>query len=388
MYVRKLVVSWMDHPFLRNSFLLTDRRDIRTIVEAGVKEVWIDEEKGLPRTPPPEPQVHAADPLPQADEPMPEAAKPPTVDMAVEVQRARKICLLAKEQVTGMFQDARFGKTIDPRSAQPLVGEIAASVQRNPTALVSIARLKTHDDYTYMHSVAVCTLMLALARELGLDEEQANLAGVGGLMHDLGKAVMPVEVLSKPGKLTDAEFAIMKQHPVAGAEMLRAGGADPKVRDIALHHHEKMNGSGYPDGLSGETISLLARMGAICDVYDAVTSERCYKKPWDPAHTMHQMATWEGHFDKRIFHAFVKAVGIYPVGSLVRLSSQRLAVVLKPGRESLLTPKVRVFYSLRSRQSIPMQVVDLAESGCDDSIIGAEDREQWEFKDLDDLWQP
>ncbi|MGU5537797.1 HD-GYP domain-containing protein [Aeromonas caviae] len=285
-----------------------------------------------------------------------------------------------------MFQEARLGKAVDPSTTLPLVGEIAASVLRQPHALISVARIKTHDDYTYLHSVAVCALMLSLARHLDLDEEQTRLAGIGGLMHDLGKAAMPLEVLNKPGKLTDAEFAIMKRHPVEGAKMLRAGGAEPGVVDIALHHHEKIDGTGYPDRLAGDAISLLARMGAICDVYDAVTSERAYKKPWDPSAAIRQMAKWEGHFDKRIFHAFVKAVGIYPVDSLVRLSSQRLAVVVEPGMESLLTPKVRVFFSLRSREPIPMQTIDLAATSCKDSITGPEDPTLWNFKNLDDLW--
>ena len=246
--------------------------------------------------------------------------------------------------------------------------------------------VKTHDDYTYLHSVAVCALMLSLARQLNLDDEQARLAGLGGLMHDLGKAAMPLEVLNKPGKLTDAEFAIVKRHPVEGEKMLRSGGAEPAALDIALHHHEKMNGTGYPDRLAGDAISLLARMGAVCDVYDAVTSVRAYKCPWDPSAAMRQMSKWEGHFDKRIFSAFVKAVGIYPVGSLVRLSSQRLVVVVEPGKESLLTPIVRIFFSLRSNEPIPMQTIDLAAPSCKDSIAGPEDPIRWNFTNIDDLW--
>ena len=136
-------------------------------------------------------------------------------------------CLAAKSQVMDMFQEARLGKAVDPSTTLPLVGEIAASVLRQPHALISVARIKTHDDYTYLHSVAVCALMLSLARHLDSDEEQTRLAGIGGLMHDLGKAAMPLEVLNKPGKLTDAEFAIMKRHPVEGAKMLRAGGPSP-----------------------------------------------------------------------------------------------------------------------------------------------------------------
>jgi putative nucleotidyltransferase with HDIG domain len=389
LYIHKLGVSWMRHPFVRSSFLLTRPQDIKTILEAGITEVWIDEARstpapapGLKAEGPPPPSVAAA--LPAAS-PTPGGA---AGSMAAEVGRARRICAAAKEQVTAMFEDARLGKAIDPRTTLPLVGEIAASVQRNPSAIVSVARLKTKDDYTYLHSVAVCALMLSLARQLGLDEEQTRLAGLGGLMHDLGKAAMPLEILNKPGKLDDAEFETMKQHAAAGARMLQETGAEPCVQDIALHHHERVDGHGYPHRLAGDAISLLARMGAVCDVYDAITSERPYKRPWDPARAMGEMARWQGQFDRAVFGAFVKAVGIYPVGSLVRLSSHRLAVVVEPGAGSLLMPKVRAFFSLRAQEPIPLQHIDLAASGCKDSIVGPEDPAAWGFKKLDELWLP
>lgn len=148
-----------------------------------------------------------------------------------------------------------------------------------------------------------------------------------------------------------------------------------------------MNGLGYPNHLPGEQISFLSRMATVCDVYDAVTSERAYKHAWDPAGTIREMSKWQGHFDKEIFNAFVKIVGIYPVGSLVRLASQKLAVVIEPGSTSLVTPKVKVFFSLRSKAAIPMKILDLPESHCQDSIEGPEDPTKWRFKQLDDLWQ-
>ncbi len=407
MYVQKLGGSWWKHPFLRGSFLLTEPSDLAAIIECGISEVWIDPSKEVTeaearnrqstaRSPesgsqPPQSTAQSSEPESVSDVP-PAPPDPPvkkgvgTVSMAHEVARARDICLAAKGQVIDMFHAARLGKAIDPGTTVSLVDEIAASVERHPAALLSVARLKTHDDYTYLHSVAVCALMLALARQLDLDEKQTRLAGIGGLMHDMGKAAMPLEVLNKPGKLTDAEFAIMKRHPAAGAEMLRAAGAEPEVQDIALHHQEKFDGTGYPDRLAGDAISLLARMGAVCDVYDAVTSDRAYKKPWDPSGAMHQMAKWQGHFDKAIFNAFVKTLGIYPVGSLVRLASHRLAIVAEPGTRSLLTPKVRVFFSVRSNEPITMQTIDLAARACTDKIVGPEDPEQWGFKNLDQLW--
>lgn len=385
MFIVKLGGSWIKHPFLRSSFLLDDNNDIKRILQAGIKDVWIDEEKGLSVEAKVPPKV-----IPDAlvnPSPDPVIKEEPALSMEAEVDRARKFCNTAKVQVKEMFDDVRLGKAIDPSTTLPLIGEIDAMVQSNASAILSVARLKTHDDYTYMHSVAVCALMLSLAHQLKLDKEQTRLAGIGGMMHDLGKAFMAVDILNKPGKLTDAEFISVKQHPEAGANVLKESGAEPEVVDIALHHHEKVNGSGYPHGLAGEEISLLARMGAICDVYDAVTSQRAYKKPWDPSNAIQTMAQWEGHFDKKIFAAFVKTVGIYPVGSLVRLSSKRLAVVVEPGVESLLKPKVKIFFSLGSNAPIPVQTLDLASPSCQVTIEGPENPEKWGFKSLDRFWQ-
>lgn len=384
MYMHKLGGSWLKHPFLRSSFLLEDSKDIKRIIQAGIKEVWIDESKGLSRE---LKQIEETQVVVLIEEPPVETKNEEEVgSMEEEIDRARKFCNAAKEQVKEMFDEVRLGKAIDSEKTIPLVGEIEMLVQRNASAILSVARLKTHDDYTYMHSIAVCALMLSLAHQLDLDEEQTRLAGVGGLMHDLGKALMPTEILSKPGKLTDAQFVTVKKHPQAGATVLQENGAAPEVIDIALHHHEKVNGSGYPDGLAGDDISLLARMGAICDVYDAVTSERPYKKAWDPSNAIQAMAKWEGHFDKKLFAVFVKSIGIYPVGSLVRLSTKRLAVVVEPGADSLLKPKVKVFFSITAKAAIEVQIIDLDSPSCKVTIEGPENPEKWGFKSLEHFW--
>lgn len=405
MYIHKLGGSWLQHPFLRTSFLLTDEKDIRAILDAGIEDLWIDESKGLPID---ETVLETADEVASGDGSAQSSSAPvfsespaaPTApvrhtaqksvstqsSMSKELDRARDLCQQAGTHMADLFRDARLGRTIDAQTTLPLVGEITASVQRHPAALLSIARLKTHDDYTYLHSVAVCTMMVALGRQLGLDEKIVRLAGHGGLLHDIGKATMPLDVLNKPGRLTDQEFEVIKRHPLAGASMLSEDCVAPEVRDVALHHHEKVDGSGYPHRLAGENISLFARMGAICDVYDAVTSNRVYKRAWDPATAMREIAKWQGHFDKRLFQAFVKTVGIYPVGSLVRLASQRLAVVTEPNPGSLLKPKVRVFFSVRVNAPIDVQTIDLAANTCNDSILGPEDADKWSFTRLDDIW--
>lgn len=255
----------------------------------------------------------------------------PRIDIHQEAARAIKICAKSKQAVTSMFQEARMGKALDAEDALPIVEEISTSVMRNPGALISLARLKNKDDYTYMHSVAVCALMVFLARQLGLDEVQTRQAGLAGLLHDVGKMMIPLEILNKPGKLTDAEFDAVKSHPAQGHKILLEGkGISDVALDVCLHHHEKVDGSGYPEKITNEQISLYAKMGAVCDVYDAITSNRPYKNGWEPAESVRKMAEWsKSHFDQRIFEAFVRSIGIYPVGSLVRLASDRLGVIIE-----------------------------------------------------------
>ena len=207
-------------------------------------------------------------------------------------------------------------------------------------------------------------------------------------MHDLGKAMMPMEVLNKPGKLTDAEFSIIKTHPTEGYKLLLTGqNVDSVVLDVCLHHHEKTDGSGYPKGLKDAEISVFAKMGAVCDVYDAITSNRPYKVGWDPAESLRKMAEWSnGHFDGKIFQAFVKSLGIYPIGSLVRLTSGRLGVVVDQTGKSLTMPLVKVFFSTKSNLRIVPEIIDLSQSGSNEKIVSREDPVKWKFSDLSDLW--
>jgi HD-GYP domain-containing protein (c-di-GMP phosphodiesterase class II) len=191
--------------------------------------------------------------------------------------------------------------------------------------------------------------------------------------------MIPDDVLNKPGKLTDEEFEIIKAHPLKGWEILQ-GSPDitATVLDVCLHHHERMDGKGYPDKLSGDKLALFARMGSVCDVYDALTSNRCYKNGWEPADTIRKMAEWKnGHFDERVFQAFVKTIGIYPSGTLVRLKSGRLAIVLEQTEKSLLMPIVKVFFSTKSNEPILPETLDLSRS--QESIASAEDPTKWGF---------
>ena len=391
MHLKEFCGSWMEHPFWRTAFVITDPKDIDAILASSIKEVWIDSSKGLDVARG-EPVVSVAETEAQVDAELSTAATEEReiapVSASAEFARAAKICAQSKRAVTSMFQEARMGKAVDTAGAQKLVEEISDSVSRNPNALISLARLKTADDYTYMHSVAVCALMIALSKQLSLNEAQTRSAGIAGLLHDLGKALMPMDVLNKPGKLTDEEFAIIKKHPEEGYKLLLAStGADEIALDVVLHHHEKTDGSGYPKRLKDAEISLFAKMGAVCDVYDAITSNRPYKAGWDPAESLRKMAEWaNGHFDPMVFQAFVKSLGIYPIGSLVKLSSGRLGIVIEQAEKSLLTPRIKVFYSTRSNTRIKPEIIDLSRTGCPEKIAGREDPAKWNFPDLNELW--
>lgn len=390
MYIQELCASWMSSPFWQKSFLIEAAETIEKIKKAGIREVWIDTDKGC--------DVLITTELASGSmEVLDEMASPKTVSfddvaavsMDAEMGRAVKIVDKSKKAVVSMFTEARMGKAIEAEQAMPLVEEIAYSVMRNPGALIGLARLKTADDYTYMHSVAVCALMIALSRQLKLNDEETREAGLAGLLHDIGKMAVPATILNKPGKLTDEEFISIKEHPAAGYQMLlEAKGVGAIALDVCLHHHEKMDGTGYPKGLEGDQISLYARMGAVCDVYDAITSNRPYKAGWCPAESLRKMSEWSrGHFDDRVFQAFVKSIGIYPVGTLVKLHSGRLGVVIEQQvGKSLLLPKVRVFFSSKSMAYIAPLLLDLSAPGVQDKIMSREDAAAWGLKDIDRYW--
>jgi len=397
MHLHELCGSWLDHPFWRGKFVLRDPRDLERLRGSTVVECWIDTDKGAdvaesvgsvatPRaaaaaTEPPAPTA-SLPPAPQA------TATVPRVSIEEEGVRAAAICQRSKQVVQSLFGEVRLGRALDAEQCLPLVDEIASSVDRNPGALVSLARLKTHDTYSFMHSVAVCALMVSLARQLGLDKAATRESGLAGLLHDIGKAMMPLDVLNKPGALTDSEHAVMRTHPERGGELLVEGrGASPIAVDVCLHHHERPDGTGYPHRLGGAALGLHARMGAVCDVYDAITSNRPYKSGWDPAESIAHMSEWtrKGQFDVSIFSAFFDCVGIYPIGSLVRLQSGRLAVVLEQNPDLPLAPRVKVFFSTRSRMPIPLEIVDLGRPRCVDRILGRESNAEWSFPHLGEL---
>jgi putative nucleotidyltransferase with HDIG domain len=387
MYVHELCGSWMDHSFWKNKFLLDSDKDLQRLQGSAIRELWIDTSKGgdvpggASRA-----AVEAATQarLLAAEAEAPTLSRPQLAD---EMGRALKLGARSKERLVSLFAGMRSGAPIDNEQLSAQVEELNQSLQRHPHALISLARLRSADEYQYMHALAVSALMLALAQQLGMSEAQVSEAGVAGLLHDIGEALMPAELLNSPGKLSRIDSALLRDHPALGAETLAKQGLSPALVDVCLHHHEKPDGSGYPDHLQGEQISLLARMCAVCDVYDALTSDRPYQKGLDPAEAIHKMAEWcPAQFDERVFRAFVKALGIYPTGSLVRLESGKLGVVLEQNEHSLLTPKVKVFFSAKSKAPIEQDILDLSKLVGRERIVGREPQEDWAFRNLEELW--
>lgn len=381
MFVHAIEGPWLDHSLWKTKFLIKDEKMLKAVRECGARECWIDASQGKdvasPKT-----SVQAS---PAAAPPVKKAAV--QTSLANELQAASNILKRSKEVVISLFAEARMGNAVNTSACAPLVNEIVESIDRNSDALISLCRLKLADEYTYMHSISVCALMVSLGRTLGLDESMSRDAGLAGLLHDLGKAAVPSEIINKPGKLTDEEFTIIKSHPLRGHEMLLAAGVDnERVLDVARHHHERIDGTGYPDKLAAEDISLIARMSAVCDVYDAITSNRPYKAGWDPAESVARMASWQGHFDPIVLQTFVKTIGIYPVGSLVRMASGKLGVVVEQNAKKLTTPKVKLFFSTKSGMPLEPRLVDLADPQVTEKIVAREPPENWSFGYLNDLW--
>jgi putative nucleotidyltransferase with HDIG domain len=298
-------------------------------------------------------------------------------DAAQERVRAKEIVAVGKEAVTGAFAAIHAGLPIPVRELAPVVEAIAASVARDAAAMPGVTRLKQRHEYTYLHSVSVCGLMIGLAHALQLDSALIPEIGLAGLLHDIGKARVPNLLLDKPGPLTDEEFAVVRAHAARGHELLLQAGVESAIAlDVCLHHHERPDGRGYPERLFGDEVSRFARMGAICDVYDAVTSARAYKESWTPGEALEWMAETDGQFDRKILNAFAAMIGPLSLGTLVRLASDRLALVVDEG-EARRAPIVAAFHCALADRPLPLRIVDSRH----DAVTGVERAARWHFED-------
>jgi putative nucleotidyltransferase with HDIG domain len=281
-----------------------------------------------------------------------------------ELTRAKEVHQATLEAARNTLKAARFGKQVEIASIEHAAEEMVSSILRNPDALMSLSQIKGYDEYTYVHSVNVGILITSLVHAMGYSEEQLLEAGVGGLMHDIGKMRVPEHILNKPGKYTSEEFSIMKRHPENGLNILKnANAISDFSKVVIIEHHERFNGKGYPKGIGNAEIHEIGFIAAVADVYDAMTTDRIYRPAWTPQRTLAMI--FQGcdiDYSRRIVELFTRHLGIYPVGSFIRLVSGEMGVVIRVEKGAILTPNVLILfdqYGNRLEQPVEYRLSEL-----------------------------
>jgi putative nucleotidyltransferase with HDIG domain len=373
MYINDLKCSWFDHPFVFSRFKLESDHDIRKMIAAGVQVVEIDTSKGLDLVISKNKELSAVqvEENSRADEPVKKIA------VVQELAQAKIAYAEAGVFITQMMSNVKMGQYVELEQVNPVINKMSASILRNQNALLGLSRIRVMDKYTFEHSVSVAILMMSFAKDLGLSKRIINEVGIGGLLHDIGKTLTPSEILNKPGKLTEKEFIVMKQHVVDSYNILqKTKGLSQISLDVAGQHHEKYDGSGYPHALKGDAISLYGQMAAITDVYDALTVDRCYHEGKEPSEVLKLLLKWSGsHFNAELVQKFILSVGIYPPGSLVLLSNHYLAKVIDI-HENMLKPEVELLVNTKKRSYVPRRIINLAEYP-DIKVVSVESYAKW-----------
>ena len=287
-----------------------------------------------------------------------------------ELLKAQKLYTNAKDLQKKLIESISNKQPISIETVKENTNEFINSIFRNQDALLCMLQLRIKDDYLMEHSLNVSILMGIFCKHLKIERSITEELVLGAFLHDLGKVLIPDHILHKPGKLSEEEYDIMKQHVNFGVKLLKSLSNIP---DLALSmvqdHHERLNGTGYPNQLSGEQLSQYSRMIAIVDCYDAMTAERIYKSGMQPIQAF-KILTKEASnsYDAELVEQFIQCLGLYPVGTLVKLKSGKLAFVSQVNLQKPLTPCVRVFYSIKHKQAIAIQELDLSKSKYNDEI--------------------
>jgi len=361
MYVVNLHKPWLSHDIWRLHFMVKDQAAIQRLIDEGIVEVSIDTALGLD-IPPSLTRLHEVERkfLSLADRRI--KVCPPLVSLGEERRRAAGLFRATSAIVSKLISAARRGYVVDTGPLEGMVLKMVQSISRNPDALVPLARLKQLDAYASEHAVATAALIVALARQQGVAEPEMEKLALGALVKDVGIASLDARLLAKPGLFSRDEFSVMQSHVEESLAVVEATSRLPETAvAVILEHHERFDGSGYPYAMLGRDISPAGRMAAIVDTYDAMASDRPYRRALSPSMAVRQIYEQSGdQFDPEVVAGFVKTVGVYPVGTLVRLESGHLAVVEESNPEHMLNPVVRVIYHAERRQYIAPVVVDLA----------------------------
>ncbi|WP_255374933.1 HD-GYP domain-containing protein [Oleiphilus sp. HI0123] len=299
----------------------------------------------------------------------------PRLGLGEEMLAAQKVHEEAVELMGGILTDVKTGQALPIDAIDNLAEDMLDSLFRNHNALACLGCIREKDSYLMEHSVNLSVLMSIFGKSMQLDRSVLHQTISGALLHDIGKIMVPDEILHKPGKLTDDEFSQMKHHVTLGREhLLGIEGISPLTIQVVSEHHERMDGTGYPSGLCGHEISTFGRMAAIVDVYDAITADRCYHKGMTPTMAIKRLLEWsDHHLDRSLVNHFIRCIGIYPVGSLVLLESGRLGAVVEVNEFDQRSPKVRVMYHTKFKCFIKTELIDLAKPTVQDAIVKAVD---------------
>ena len=399
MFIHKLEGSWLKHPFWKTKFVIEDFETLADLRDSEIEAVIIDVSRGCdikphmwtgtnPRIPV---SRQRRNPFPQRGN---HSVPQPTFDLrstkplpsAKEFGNAAKVVERGRKIVSQVFLEARLGKSIKATAVAPVIEDIFASIQRNPHAFNGLMRCKMETEWVYRHALACSALMISLARQLNLSATEVREAGQAGLLFDAGLNRLPIEIAEYQNDFGRVPLEILRDHTTLGYNFLHASGLSERTALVALHHHERNDGSGYPSGLIGGDIPLLSRMAAICDAYDELANSGSDANPVDPGEVLQHMAAMTGKFDPVVFGAFVECIGVYPIGSFVELRSAQLAMVVDQ-RNDHSRPKVRTFYSLLSGERIRSEEIDLAHCHGQDEILGLADMSRFEPEEVNELRQ-
>ena len=390
--------------FRGERFISTDS-EVEAIIQHGIRELYIDSSRGKDvegaKT---AQQVHAdleaqMRQLDDDDDDYGKDEKKPSRSREEksfndEIKQAGQVKNHARQLVGNVLVDSRMGKQVTLAPVRDAVTQMADSMFRNPDAILSLSLIKKRDEYTFMHSVNVGVFLMSFCRAMGMEEKEIISVGIGGMLHDIGKMHTPEAILNKAGKLTDEEFAIMKEHVTFSRKILEdtVGIEDVSIK-VAAQHHERFDGSGYPEGLKGDSINFYGQMAAIVDVYDAITSDRCYHKGNPPHLALKRMLDWSKfHFNQELYQTFIQCVGIYPMGTVVLLKNGLLAVVIRPNQGSLLHPVVKVVMNGKTKQRVQPKEMDLLafkdkpQSGY--NILRSEAADRWKINPAEFMAEP
>jgi putative nucleotidyltransferase with HDIG domain len=352
MFVSKLDRPWLETPFLMQGFIIESVDDVDLVAQYS-EYVWVDavQQAWVP------PEVHS-----QINATEKKIEYVNKVDVKTELNGAQHIYRKARQLTRSFLDDIRLGGAINTIDARSTVKHCVDSVLRNPDALIWMSKMRSQNEYTAEHCLNVCILAIAFGRHLGMSEEDLEIIGLCGLLHDVGKMRIPPEILNKPSALTDKEFNMIKAHTVHGRNLLMASPGIPNSTiDVAYSHHEKIDGSGYPRQLPASGISEFARIIALVDAYDAMTADRCYSEGKPSTEALKIIFKDRGtHFDERLALEFIKSVGLYPPGTLVELVNGLICIVLETNKHFRHLPKVIAI----NEQSTPLPkalLVDLIE---------------------------